>query len=211
MIIDIHIHEKTYSSDSQLSLEEIVQRAKSMGIDGICITDHDSNQIKEKAESYSACINYPIFVGAEVYTLEGDILVFGLDTLPNTRIPAKELLELVAEKGGVAIAAHPYRENNRGVKDHLRILPRISGIEGLNGSTNISNNLKALRTAREMNIPLLGGSDAHNLYQLGRYATIFPDHVRDEKDFIEAVKSGETQMAEYTEAGYKAFLLDIVA
>lgn len=211
MIIDIHIHEKTFSSDSQLSLEEIVQQAKNMGIDGICITDHDSNQIKEKAKAYSAQANYPIFVGAEVYTLEGDILVFGLDTLPSTRIPAKDLLELVEEKGGVAIAAHPYRENNRGLKDHLFSLPHISGIEGLNGSTNITNNFRALRTARMMNIPLLGGSDAHNLYQLGRYATIFPDRVRDERDFIEAIKNGETQMAEYTEAGYKTFLLDIVA
>ena len=75
MIIDIHIHEKTFSSDSQLSLEEIVQQAKNMGIDGICITDHDSNQIKEKAKAYSAQANYPIFVGP-VYTWK-DILVLG--------------------------------------------------------------------------------------------------------------------------------------
>ena len=32
MIIDTHIHEKTYSSDSFMSLEEIVARAQAIGL-----------------------------------------------------------------------------------------------------------------------------------------------------------------------------------
>ena len=49
MIIDTHMHEKTYSSDSFLSLEDIVKKSKSMGLDGVCITDHESNEIKDFA------------------------------------------------------------------------------------------------------------------------------------------------------------------
>ena len=46
ILTDIHMHESRYSSDSFVFLEEIVAKAKYIGLDGICITDHESNQIK---------------------------------------------------------------------------------------------------------------------------------------------------------------------
>ena len=38
MFIDMHMHEKTYSKDSFLSLDEIVQIAKEKGLGAVCIT-----------------------------------------------------------------------------------------------------------------------------------------------------------------------------
>ena len=45
------MHEKSYSLDSHLSLEEMVAQARKLGLDGLCITDHDSmfNSIKMSA------------------------------------------------------------------------------------------------------------------------------------------------------------------
>ena len=42
MLIDLHMHEMTYSKDSFLKLSQIVEIAKEKGLDGISITDHDS-------------------------------------------------------------------------------------------------------------------------------------------------------------------------
>ena len=42
MLVDMHLHECTYSTDSFLRLEEIVSIARERGLDAICITDHDS-------------------------------------------------------------------------------------------------------------------------------------------------------------------------
>ena len=42
MLIDMHMHEMTFSKDSFLKLDEMVRIAKEKGIDAICITDHDS-------------------------------------------------------------------------------------------------------------------------------------------------------------------------
>ena len=53
MFIDLHIHEKTFSKDSFLALEEIVELAKDRGLDGICITDHESMGLREYAKEYS--------------------------------------------------------------------------------------------------------------------------------------------------------------
>ena len=44
------MHEMRYSGDSFLRLENMVEIAKHRGLDGICITDHDSMGLKEFAE-----------------------------------------------------------------------------------------------------------------------------------------------------------------
>ena len=54
MFIDLHMHEKNYSLDSHLSLEEMVAIAKKRGLDAICITDHDSMGLKENMPSILA-------------------------------------------------------------------------------------------------------------------------------------------------------------
>ena len=48
------MHEMRYSGDSFLRLENMVEIAKHRGLDGICITDHDSMGLKEFAAEYSA-------------------------------------------------------------------------------------------------------------------------------------------------------------
>ena len=41
MFIDMHMHESTFSKDSFLKLDEMVELAKERGLGAICITDHD--------------------------------------------------------------------------------------------------------------------------------------------------------------------------
>lgn len=53
MLVDMHLHECTYSTDSFLHLEEIVSIARQKGLDAICITDHDSMGLRERAEAAS--------------------------------------------------------------------------------------------------------------------------------------------------------------
>ena len=65
MFIDMHMHEMTYSKDSFLQLDEIVQIAKQKGLGAVCITDHDSMGLKEYAAEYSQKTGFPVFVGIE--------------------------------------------------------------------------------------------------------------------------------------------------
>ena len=197
MLIDIHMHESRYSSDSYVSLEEIVAKAKYIGLDGICITDHESNQIKTEATELSAKEEFPVIVGAEVLTQEGDILVFGLDDLPKEKIPAQNLIDLVNEAGGIAIAAHPFRNNGRGIGEGIRDLTGLAGIEVFNGSTKPENNFKAYSLALELEIPCVGGSDTHIIERVGKFVTSFPDWVRDTEDLIKAVKEGKVVPTSY--------------
>jgi len=210
VIIDIHIHEKTYSLDSKIGLEKIVEEARRKGLDGICITDHDSNGITEIAHEYRGKCGFTILVGVEILTFEGDILVFGIDELPNQKMHADKLLDLVTKQGGIGIGAHPYRDNNRGLGDNIKKLSNLSGIEVFNGRTEPHNNQKAFEISKQFNISGFGGSDAHQLDEVGRYATFFFDKIKNEHDFIAAVKSKRFKPVIYRSGFYKKNLEEII-
>ena len=104
MLIDTHLHEKKFSGDSFISLEMIVKKAGELGLDGICITDHERRHRAEVA-ALSQKTGFLIITGAEVLTLEGDMTVFGLDRLPEKTVHARELVWMTEAAGGVAICS----------------------------------------------------------------------------------------------------------
>lgn len=208
MIIDLHIHEKTYSSDSHIALEEIIDKAMEMGLDGVCITDHESVQLREKAHALSREKNFPVFVGAEVLTYEGDLLVYGLDHLPSHKMHADELAAYVTSRGGALISAHPYRKNNRGLEDHLKHIERLSGVEGLNGNTPFYLNLQAMEAAEESQKPIFGGSDAHVIQQVGKYATRFNGTIGNEQELAQAIREGNVTPVYRWQGTYLDFNLE---
>jgi hypothetical protein len=192
MLIDTHLHESKYSKDSKITLQQIITRAKELGLDGICITDHSNNFIRNEIDQYSKDYNFLIIAGAEILTKQGDILTFIKDKLciPDNTIDVHELMEFIDAKSGVGISAHPYRNNNRGLGDYIRkVYSKLSGIEAFNGSTFTHQNLSAFAIGKELNISCTGGSDAHVMDKIGVFATYFKGNIRDETDFIEAIKS----------------------
>ena len=203
MIIDIHVHERTHSLDSFLALDDIVHRSRQMGLDAVCITDHDSMGLADRARRVSRKTGFPLFLGVEVSTHEGDILVFGLKEVPRRRIHAAELLKQVERHGAVAVAAHPYRITARSLGDLVHRLPLLSGIEGLNGNTPTSLNRRARKAAHQLGLPVLGGSDAHYLPRLGKFATRFPDGMRDEQDLVQAIHAGQVAPLHHHQGRYE--------
>jgi predicted metal-dependent phosphoesterase TrpH len=196
------------SFDSHVSLREIVAKAKERGLDGMCITDHDSLNARDEARIVAKETNFLILVGCEILTYEGDIVVFGLDEVPKEKMYAQELLDLVKKHNGVGISAHPFRENNRGMGNNIKIVKGLSGIEGFNGNTKNYNNLRACALAMEINLPMFGASDCHWQDEVGKYATVFPDGIKNEKDLIEAIKSGNVYPVVYKNGQYEK-LIDV--
>ncbi len=192
MIIDTHVHENKYSFDSFIDFKESIELAKLIGLDGMCITNHDNNNLRNDIGDSANINGVLVIVGAEVLTHEGDILVFGVKDIPQHKMSAEELLTIVKKHNGAAIAAHPFRNNNRGIGDSMRKVSHLlSGVESFNGSTLSYHNLQSYALSTELNLPSLGASDAHIMEKLGTYATKFNSSIRDHKDFIEALKTGD--------------------
>lgn len=207
MFIDLHMHEMTYSKDSFLSLEKIVQIAKERGLSGICITDHDSMGLKQYAENYAEKMGFPIFVGIEYYSLDGDIVAFGIEEYPKERVSAQSFINEVNRQGGVCFAAHPFRNNNRGLGERLRTVQGLHGAEVLNGSTCPEANAKAARYAAEFELIGVGASDCHVPEKIGVYATYFPGTVNTLKEFVEVLKDGGVQPAYWENGKYQVCAL----
>ena len=202
MLVDMHLHECTYSSDSKISLEEIVTTARGRGLDAVCITDHDSMGLREYAAEYSDRTGFPIFVGIEFFSLQGDITAWGIEDYPGCRVDAQDFINHVNEAGGFCVSCHPFRNNNRGLREHLRDVHGLDGVEVLNGSTPLEDNQMALRFCRELGLKAIGASDAHVPQQVGKYVTWLPEMVTTLPDFVTALHTLETRPAIWTGSGY---------
>lgn len=202
MIVDLHMHEATFSPDSELKLNEMIVAAKRLGLDGIAITDHDSMGIKDYAAALSEKEEFPIFVGVEFFSLEGDIVAFGIDRVPEERIHAQEFVDYVNYAGGVCFSAHPFRNNNRGLAENLRSISGLIGIEAFNASTSFEANIKALEYCRALGLQPLGVSDCHVPRKLGVYATWLPDAVQTVPQLVETLKKGNCHPVGYFNGEY---------
>ncbi len=203
MFIDLHMHEMTYSKDSFLKLDQIVEIAKEKGLGAVCITDHDSMGLKEYAREYTKKTGYPVFVGIEFYSLQGDIVAFGIEDYPKERIPAQDFIDLVKTQGGVCFAAHPFRNNRRGLEEHLLEVHGLDGLEVLNGSTSKEACEKAAEYGRKLGLFPLGASDCHVPEKVGVCATYFPEEVRTMEEFLAVFKKGGMKPAYYRNGTYQ--------
>lgn len=192
MIIDMHVHEKAFSPDSVMSLEEAVAAARSKGLDGLCITDHESMGIRMEAEACSQRTGFPLFVGVELATRQGDIVAFGLHTLPSTRRPqAQEVIDHVNRQGGFCFSAHPFRSFGGGLDMHLFQVQGLHGVEVYNGRNDKEDNAAALDVCRRLGLIPLAGSDAHRAHEIGIFATEFPELIDNEAALLDALRSGK--------------------
>lgn len=203
MKVDLHLHDNKYSSDSHVSIEEIIKEARIKGLDGIALTNHESTDVRKEIEELVQKYDFPIFPGVEYLTKDGDIVAFGIDELPEEQMTAQEFIDYVAKAGGTCTAAHPYRTNNRGLEDKLNIVKGLTAIEGYNGSTNEYHNGLAVATAKKLGIQVFGSSDAHVKEKVGVFATLLPYRVNNVKELIEALKTNKCKPLVYKNNKYE--------
>ena len=76
MVIDLHSHTYPKSDDSFMAPDELVEAAKSAGLDGICLTEHDAFWSAEEIESLSRSHDFLVLPGSEINTDSGHVLAF---------------------------------------------------------------------------------------------------------------------------------------
>ena len=206
MIIDMHLHTAEYSGDSILPVEKAILRGLEIGLHGICVTDHESLGILERAEELTRRYEFLVIPGVEILTLQGDFLAFGLEEVPSGKIDFAELQRLLRQKDGFAVAAHPYRDNGRGAEDRLFGLEEPFAVEVYNGRTKPHHNMQALETAGLLGSIRTGGSDAHTVEEVGRFATKIHAPVRCLGDFIAALREGKVTPVGYSDGAFRELL-----
>ena len=204
MIIDIHTHTYPTSDDSSLLPDELIQEAIRIGLDGVCITDHDGFWKPQDIEELSKRHGFLVLPGCEVTTEEGHLLVYGLDRYIFGMHRAAFVRDLVDDAGGAIVVAHPYRrtftEEDAGDESaYQEMLDRacVNAVFSLSDAVEVGNGRGSARQnafsrdiADRLEMKGTGASDAHRLDDLGTYATEFSRTVTSLDEFVAELLSG---------------------
>ncbi|MHA1168254.1 MAG: PHP domain-containing protein [Candidatus Hodarchaeales archaeon] len=183
MLIDTHIHTSAGSLDSNLTVRSIVKNIHPK-IGAIVITDHDYFP-----ENYKTTTVHGIQVlfGVEITTSQGHLLAYGIEELPSKILDVREVIDIVHDQDGIAIAAHPFRDYlSLGELVHDFSL-KIDGLE-INGKSP-KNNWKLVKgVAATRNLPVIGGSDAHQVNDLNTRVSHCTSDVNCIDDLVSLIK-----------------------
>jgi predicted metal-dependent phosphoesterase TrpH len=203
MWIDTHCHTK-YSYDNWLEPLDLIRRAKALGLDGVCITEHYSYEASEPVERIGREEGLLVLRGVEIATDRGHLLAYGvMDDGWNiwnrdSYLPLEEVISRINELGGVCAPAHPFRNVGlASLMEGLLELKDIAAVESHNGVNAESDNDLAIQASTHLGLPTLGGSDCHKTVAVGRCATEFLQPVHDMAGFVAAVKEGACRGAYY--------------
>ena len=116
MLIDLHTHTAPLSYDALQTPEQLVLEAKGLGLDGLCLTEHDAFWDLDDLVRLQRRHNILLLPGCEINTEEGHFLAFGLKEYVFGMHKLPFLWKQVESVGGVLIAAHPYRRRN--IRNH---------------------------------------------------------------------------------------------
>jgi len=204
MRLDLHIHSR-YSVDSRLDPRDIIRQAKSLSLDGVAITDHNSVEGSKKAFDYvKENESFIVLHGIEVSSSEGHILGYGVrETIPRDLSPY-ETVEYIVAQGGVAAAAHPYRFWS-GLGEKFTLNTNFDTYEVLNARTSIKGNRMANNLAIEGKKGRIGGSDGHFIDEIGGAVTLLEERLRNEDVILETLVKKRTNV-EGSSRGIKATL-----
>jgi predicted metal-dependent phosphoesterase TrpH len=202
-LIDLHTHSCAGSNDSSILPDDLVAQARRVGLEGVCITEHGNCRLPaELIQELRTRHGFLVIAGLEASTDEGHILIYGVDSYPDNLFRARDIREYVVPRGGVLVVAHPFRylpkpwlappQSRKTLRQVVvrDVFSLVTAMETDNGYADDLEIAFSRQVATARKLRGTGGSDAHVTYEVGRCATLFRDTIRDEADFLEALRSG---------------------
>jgi hypothetical protein len=199
MRIDLHIHTHPRSPCSAINPEDLLQKARRVGLDGLCLTEHQHRWDVGEIDHLSRNGGLQIFQGNEITTNQGDILVFGYREDVRGVVPIQDLRKEVQAAGGLMIAAHPFRgfllfgitQLRMDVEQACQrpVFQYVDGVEVFNCKLTDPENDMARQVAAHLGLLGVAGSDAHRLDEVGRCVTLLEREVHTEKELIEELRA----------------------
>ncbi|WP_122088818.1 PHP-associated domain-containing protein [Halalkalicoccus subterraneus] len=188
--LDLHAHTRFFHGHDRLAERfdpyghaALTTLARRRGLDGVALTNHD--YYRPLGNPHEEFLSVP---GIEISTTKGHVVVLGPDPPTRTErgaLTPAEAVELAHDRDCAAIIAHPFRNSTIRETDvafdaiecngkHPRTWPLVREI------------------AAERDIPLVGGSDAHYPFEVGRAYTNV-DAEPTPESIVEAIREGRVE------------------
>lgn len=185
--LDLHVH--TVYSDGEGTVDEVLATAEQRGLDGIAITDHET--ITGALEARAKSKKLIVVPGGELTTDSGHLVALGIQTPLPAKLGYTEALKEIRRLNGVAVLVHPYagRPKTAVWKAH-----KPDAVETINSLYPFFTYLtrKSRILAESLNLPKLGGSDAHYASNVGDAYSIIEADDPTEDDALESIRRNLT-------------------
>jgi len=172
-----------------VSAENLVRAAAAIGLNVLCITDHDTISELGPAIDAGAALGVDVVRGEEVTaSFPPGIHIVGLYLERQIRMhmSVEDTVDAIHDAGGLAVIAHPFMPTwfasmTPGRARQLLETRRLDGIEVRHTAPVLPRTLGLLDTFyaenRERLGAALGAGDSHfGEHDLGRVVTVFPGH-----------------------------------
>lgn len=184
-VAEVHAH--TLASDGMVSAVELVQAAAAIGLNVLCITDHDTVSDLGPASDAGAALGVDVVRGEEVTaSFPPGIHIVGLFLERQIRMhmSVEDTVDAIHDAGGLAVIAHPFMPTwfasmTPGKARSLLESRRVDGIEIRHTAPVLPRTWGLLDTFyaehRDKVGAALGAGDSHfGAHDLGRVLTVFP-------------------------------------
>ncbi len=206
MIIDMHSH-SVFSDDARATVEQYLKWIskvvrKDHGLDGIVLTEHRGFNADADYSVLEEQYQIKVFKASELDTNSGHVLVYGVNEhllslfdFSDIHMDATTLIREANASGAFAVPAHPGRRRI-GLYELFESgadIPGIEAVEVLNGGSTPDENRRARELADKRGFRGIGGSDAHFVSSIGKYATEFEEPVKSMEDLVAQLRKGTFQ------------------
>jgi hypothetical protein len=184
-----HGHERAAEFYDPLGVRLLAGAARWRGLDGVALTNHDYCRDFDFGKSGPTDSFAGTVPGIEISTTHGHVLVVGPDPPRRTEpgdLSPEEAVDLAHDRGCAAIIAHPYR--NSTVRE---VDADFDAIE-INGKHPRTEQW-VRRLADRHDLPLVGGSDAHYPFEVGRAATRIDAAEFSPEAVVAAIRDGRVE------------------
>ncbi len=225
---ELHMHTKESSACGKNSIDEMIEKYKSMGFSGAVLTNHfffgntaiDRNLPPEKfieefvkpyydGQKTAKELDFDLIFGLEgnygggkeflIYGITPEVLYENLhlisqemNTYPYRFELLREWKKVVDKEGGILALAHPFRDRSYVPEPDLLPDPEVyTAVEVFNTCNTEEANEKAELYFADKDKILFAGNDYHNIGFERFAATAFKERIRDEKELVSELRSGE--------------------
>lgn len=190
--VDLHTHTRFFHGFESrptrfdpIGADLLARYARWRGLDGVAVTNHDYY-----TDFDTDTASFRMIPGVEVTTSAGHALVVGPDPPARTEpgeLTPQEVVTLAHEAGCAAIIAHPYRRSS--------IHEREACFDAVEINGKHPQEIERVRNlAGRLGLPVVGGSDAHFPFEVGRTYTTFEETDRLTPESVaDAIRDGRVE------------------
>jgi predicted metal-dependent phosphoesterase TrpH len=194
--VELHCH-SALSYDGRDPIDLLLEQAAGVGLDALAVTDHDELAASLEAADLAPDYGLVGIPGMEVTSAAGHVLAFGIEDLVPAGLSFAETLEEIRDQGGIAVVPHPFQKSRHGVAPHVtpEELASADAIEVYNSRLFTGrSNRQAEEFAREWDLPMTAGSDAHISEMVGQAVTEVAAEERSASAILDAIAAGQTSV-----------------